>query len=156
MTDKVPMPVSGNPDSKGAPDGVSGPPGGSADRDIDGRKDGGGESEGGAYPNPYTGMTPKGGGFMSHGGQTEMAYHGGGQAGDEGGSAPNGVTGSTGDGDVDGSSGVATPEHTDRPVAVNGGTVTVEETSGNAAAEASGKVGTDADYDDAQKHPGSG
>lgn len=155
MTDTVPMPASGNAESKGAPDGVAGSPGGNTDRDIDGRK-GGGESDGGAYPNPYTGMTPKGGGFMSHGGQTQNAYHGGGQAGDEGGSAPNGVTGSTGDGDVDGSSGVPAPEPSTRTVAADGGTVTVEETSGTAAAEATGKVGTDAACDDAQKHPGSG
>ncbi|WP_380788217.1 hypothetical protein [Sphingomonas sp. R86521] len=154
MTDKVPTPVSGNPDSKGAPDGVSGSPRGT-DRDIDGRK-GGGESEGGAYPNPHTGKAPEGGGFMGHGGQTEMAYHGGGQAGDDGGSAPNAVTGSNGDGDVDGSTGVAQPEPADRDVQTDGGTVAVEETSGTAAAEATGKVGTDAAYDDEQKHPGSG
>ena len=45
---------------------------------------GGGDSGGGAYPNPHTG---KGGsdseGFMGHGGQTEMPYHGKGQLGEE-------------------------------------------------------------------------
>jgi len=45
---------------------------------------GGGDSGGGAYPNPHTG---KGGsdseGFMGHGGQTEMPYHGGEQLGEE-------------------------------------------------------------------------
>jgi hypothetical protein len=142
MTDKVPMPVSGNPESKGAPDGVSGSPGGDTDRTIDGRK-GGGESEGGAYPNPHSGKKPEGGGFM-------------GQAGDEGQSAPNAVAGSAGEGDVDGSSGVPTAEHTRHDVPAADGSVAVEETSGNAAAEATGKVGTDAAYDDAQKHPGSG
>jgi len=155
MTDKVPMPVSGNPESKGAPDGVSGSPGGNTDRTIDGRK-GGGESEGGAYPNPHSGKKPEGGGFMGHGGQTEMDYHGGGQAGDDGQSAPNAVTGSAGEGDVDGSSGVPTAEHTRHDVPAADGSVGVEETSDNAAAEATGKVGTDAAYDDAQKHPGSG
>lgn len=155
MTDKVPTPVSGNPDSKGAPDGVSGSPRENPDRDIDGRK-GGGESEGGAYPNPHTGKTPEGGGFMGHGGQTDMAYHGGGQAGDDGASAPNAVTGSSGEGDIDGSTGVAQPEPADRDVQTDGGTVAVEETSGIAAAEATGKIGTDAAYDDEQKHPGSG
>ena len=150
MTDKVPMPVSGNPESKGAPDGVSGSPGGDTDRTIDGRK-GGGESEGGAYPNPHSGKKPEGGGFMGHGGQTEMDYHGGGQGGDDG-SAPNAVTGSRGDGEVDGSSGVPSADHKVR----DAGGFAVEETSGIAEAEASGKVGTDASYEEAQKQPGSG
>jgi hypothetical protein len=44
---------------------------------------GGGDSQGGAYPNPHTGKKPKGGGFMGHGGQSEMAYHGKGQLGEE-------------------------------------------------------------------------
>jgi hypothetical protein len=44
---------------------------------------GGGDSGGGAYPNPHTGKKPKGGGFMSHGGQTDIAYHGGDQLGEE-------------------------------------------------------------------------
>jgi hypothetical protein len=44
---------------------------------------GGGDSGGGAYPNPHTGKEDKkaGGGFMGHGGQTEMPYHGTGQLG---------------------------------------------------------------------------
>jgi hypothetical protein len=42
---------------------------------------GGGESDGGAYPNPHTGKEPAGGGFMGHGGQTEIAYSGTGQGG---------------------------------------------------------------------------
>lgn len=44
---------------------------------------GGGESGGGAYPNPHTGKDGGGGGFMGHGGQTEMPYHGSGQLGEE-------------------------------------------------------------------------
>ena len=44
---------------------------------------GGGESQGGAYPNPHSGKKPKSGGFMGHGGQTEMAYHGSGQLGED-------------------------------------------------------------------------
>jgi len=46
---------------------------------------GGGDSGGGAYPNPHSGKEGKGGrdGFMGHGGQTEMPYHGTGQLGDE-------------------------------------------------------------------------
>jgi hypothetical protein len=46
----------------------------------------GGESAGGAYPNPHTGKddgkkSPSD--FMGHGGQTEQAYHGSGQLGDQ-------------------------------------------------------------------------
>ena len=48
-----------------------------------GGREGGGDSGGGAYPNPHTGKEGKGGGFMDHGGQTDMDYHGAGQLGDE-------------------------------------------------------------------------
>lgn len=55
-----------------------------------GRAQQGGESAGGAYPNPHSGKEERGesgkdagGGFMGHGGQTEMNYHGPGQLGDE-------------------------------------------------------------------------
>jgi hypothetical protein len=45
---------------------------------------GGGDSGGGPYPNPHTGKDgadeP---GFAGHGGQTDMAYHGTGQLGEE-------------------------------------------------------------------------
>jgi hypothetical protein len=44
---------------------------------------GGGDSGGGAYPNPHTGKKPEGGGFMSHGGQSDIAYHGGEQLGEQ-------------------------------------------------------------------------
>ena len=44
---------------------------------------GGGESGGGAYPNPHAGKEGHNGGFMGHGGQTEMPYHGTGQLGEE-------------------------------------------------------------------------
>ena len=47
-----------------------------------GRK-GGGQAGGGAYPNPHSGKGETGGGFMGHGGQTEMPYHGGGQLGEQ-------------------------------------------------------------------------
>lgn len=45
----------------------------------------GGESGGGAYPNPHSGKDGEGksGGFLGHGGQSDMAYHGEGQLGDE-------------------------------------------------------------------------
>ncbi|HEX8447445.1 MAG TPA: hypothetical protein VF649_12635 [Sphingomonas sp.] len=45
-----------------------------------------GESGGGAYPNPHTGKDgsdKRPGSFMGHGGQTEIAYHGPGQLGDQ-------------------------------------------------------------------------
>ena len=46
-------------------------------------RSGGGESGGGPYPNPHTGKEPGNDGFMGHGGQTEMPYHGPGQLGNE-------------------------------------------------------------------------
>ena len=49
---------------------------------LNGRR-GGGDSGGGAYPNPHSGKEGKRGGFMDHGGQTEMPYHGSGQLGEE-------------------------------------------------------------------------
>lgn len=45
-----------------------------------------GESGGGAYPNPHSGKGSSSDGpdkFGGHGGQTEVAYHGGGQLGEE-------------------------------------------------------------------------
>ncbi|HWH17370.1 MAG TPA: hypothetical protein VNT77_03400 [Allosphingosinicella sp.] len=45
-------------------------------------RSGGGDSGGGAYPNPHSGKKPENDGFMGHGGQTEMPYHGGGQLGE--------------------------------------------------------------------------
>ena len=44
---------------------------------------GGGDSGGGAYPNPHSGKKPGNDGYMGHGGQTEMPYHGKGQLGEE-------------------------------------------------------------------------
>ena len=73
MSDKQPQQaMPGDDGRKGAPDGVSAKPGG---------KDAAGESGGGGYPNPQTGKKPRGGGFMGHGGQTEIAYSGTGQGG---------------------------------------------------------------------------
>jgi hypothetical protein len=154
--DKVPNPVSGNPASKGAPDGVSGVPGG-GEREIHGRS-AGGESSGGAYPNPHTGKTPEGGGFMGHGGQTEIAYHGSGQAGDDGASVANAATGSREGADAtdDGGDAVPTADRRDHAVAGTDGPVTATATDGVAEAETSGKIGTDADYEAEQRKPGAG
>ena len=45
---------------------------------------GGGDSGGGAYPNPHSGKEGSGReGYMGHGGQTEMPYHGTGQLGEK-------------------------------------------------------------------------
>jgi hypothetical protein len=54
-----------------------------ADDKMHGRS-GGGDSGGGAYPNGRRGKDgDKSDGFMGHGGQSEMPYHGKGQLGDE-------------------------------------------------------------------------
>ena len=154
MSDKVQTPVPGNPGSKGAPDGVSDSPRGIDGADVHGRSEGG-ESGGGSYPNPHAGKTGTNTGFEAHGGQTDIAYHGGGQAGEDGGSAPNGVAGSDGD---PGSTIAADPDADRKPhaIAAEGHTIEVVETSGIAEAEAGGKIGTDDTYEDEQKHPGSG
>ena len=52
------------------------------DDKLEGRR-GGGDSGGGAYPNPHSGKEGDRGGFMDHGGQTEMPYHGSSQLGGE-------------------------------------------------------------------------
>ena len=64
---------------------------------------GGGQDGGGAYPNPHTGKEGGGNeGFMGHGGQTEMPYHGTGQLGeDEAGDNPNAPAAKTKPGEKD-------------------------------------------------------
>ena len=59
-----------------------------------------GQDGGGAYPNPHSGKEGGNGGYMGHGGQTEMAYHGPGQLGEDkvGGNA-NAATGKSGGGE---------------------------------------------------------
>jgi len=71
MTDKQKMQADGKDGATAAThDGTNDP-------------EGAGQSQGGAYPNPHTGKTPQNGGFMGHGGQSEIGYHGHGQLGDE-------------------------------------------------------------------------
>jgi hypothetical protein len=53
-----------------------------------GSRKGGGASSGGPYPNPHTGkdkgrIEGKTDGFMGHGGQSEMEYHGTGRLGEK-------------------------------------------------------------------------
>jgi hypothetical protein len=83
--------ASGDGINKGAPDGVSASPSRSEGANIQGRS-AGGESGGGAYPNPKSGKAATNCGFMGHGGQTDIGYHGGEQAGDNGGTTPNATT----------------------------------------------------------------
>ena len=71
MSDKQPMQAMST-DHDGAHDGVGDRP----DKSGGVEAAGGGESSGGAYPNPHTGKTPEGGGFMGHGGQTRIDYSG--------------------------------------------------------------------------------
>jgi hypothetical protein len=93
---------------------------------------------------------------MGHGGQTEMSYYGGGQAG-EGGDASHAATGATtSDGAERGAAAAPSPEHKARLVENEGRSFAVIETSGVAEAEATGKVGTDASYEREQETPGSG
>jgi hypothetical protein len=70
MTDKQPMQADGKPSGTSRRDGVE---------EATHGKSGGGESQGAAYPNPHRGKKPRNGpgDVMGHGGQTEIAYHGG-------------------------------------------------------------------------------
>lgn len=151
---KEKMPASGGDGRKGAPDGVSDSP------DPGGLTQGrtvGGESGGGGYPNPQTGREPTNSNFFGHGGQTEIGYHGGGQAGEQGGDAPNAATGSDGsDGTERGSAAWPSPVYEEHAVQAGGHSFQVVESNGVAEAEATGKVGTDAAYEREQSAPGSG
>ncbi|MFC7498511.1 hypothetical protein ACFQRC_04670 [Enterovirga sp. GCM10030262] len=63
---------------------------------------GAGESGGGAYPNPHKGRKPSQGGYMGHGGQSDMAYHGHGRLGeDKVGENANAPAGETGDDEIE-------------------------------------------------------
>lgn len=152
----VRTPVSGGGAGKGEADGVSGTPGGGPEGEVHGRTEGG-ESGGGAYPNPQTGKKPDGGGFMGHGGQSDIDYHGGGQGGEQGGDAPNAVSGSdSSDGTESGATAWAAPEYDAQQVTAGGRTFDVVQTNGVAEAETSGKVGSDAPYEAEQASPGAG
>ena len=150
----VEMPVSGGGAHKGAADGVSGSPESGAE--VGGRTPGG-ESGGGGYNNPHTGKEPTNSGFMGHGGQTEIGYHGGGQGGDASGDTPNAVTGSdSSDGQEAGTSAWTSPTYEPHAVTAGGRTFEVVETNGVAKAEMFGKIATDASYEQERESPGSG
>lgn len=72
MSDKQPNQAMPSDGRKGAPDGVS---------DAATNRSAGGESSGGGYANPHEGKEPKNQGFMGHGGQSDIAYHGTSQGG---------------------------------------------------------------------------
>ena len=149
MSDGKPMPVDGDGADKGRSDGVNDP----AQR---GRSEGG-ESGGGGYANPHGGKDGDQSGFLGHGGQTEIGYHGGGQAGEQGGDAPNAATGSdSSDGQESGAAAWRAPVYEPHSINAGGPTIEVVETSGIAEAEQLGKVGTDARYEREQESPGSG
>ncbi|HEY0625430.1 MAG TPA: hypothetical protein VGD10_01725 [Allosphingosinicella sp.] len=88
MDDKKPMPGPHAGTHSADQAGSQGQAGDLARDDPDARekyngREGGGDSAGGAYPNPHTGKKPEKDGFMGHGGQTEMPYHGKGQLGED-------------------------------------------------------------------------
>lgn len=145
-------PISGGGPAQGEPDGVSRAP----DGGNGGGRDAGGESGGGGYDNPHAGKESTNGGFMGHGGQTEIGYHGGRQAGEQGGDAPTATGSDSSGGKEEGKSAWAAPTYEPHAVSVGGRTFDVVETNGVAQAEQLDKVGTDASYEREQESPGSG
>ena len=146
MTDKVKMPADGGGIAKGQPDGVSGSPEAGDKGRVHGRSPGG-ESGGAAYPNPHSDAELSESHFS--GGQGEKAYFGG----DNPNATTPGVPGAEGVQDAEDAGSAAQEPH---QVQVGGRTIEVVEDSGVAAAEATGKVGTDAPYEREQESPGSG
>lgn len=155
MNSNIPTPVSGGGHDKGKPDGVNDP----------GRSNGG-DSAGGAYQNPHSGKdgNSDANGFFGHGGQTEIAYHGGGQAGGAGLGTPNATTEGSDDASGKGATGPKPgPTGPDqdlsaeypRETTIDGKKIKIIDTSGVAAAEAAGTTGTDG-KPNATEHPGSG
>jgi len=145
VTDKKEMPADGAGIAKGMPDGVSGSPD-SGERGRSHGRSSGGESGGGAYPNPH--MDNDGDSAKFSGGQGDKAYYGG--------ANPNATTESPGflegqEGEP--ASAAASGAH---PVDLGGRTIEVIEESGVAAAEATGKIATDAPYEEEQETPGAG
>ena len=155
MSSKGPVTASGGGRDKGEADGVDDP-----------RRGSGGDSAGGAYQNPHEGKAGDSdtGGFLGHGGQTDIAYHGGGQAGTEGSETPNATTKGGNDGARDRQPGPKpgptapdqdfSPEYS-RETKVGGRQIEIVDTSGIAAAEAAGTTGVEGQAKSSE-HPGSG
>ena len=156
MSGEQPMPAAGKDGAQGAADGVNAPA--QRGRTAGGESGGSGYAEGGP-------RTAGGSGFMGHGGQSDLAYHGGGQAGAEGPRAGNATTRSEGDvvggGEPGPKPGPSAPyqdrvaEQT-RDEVLGGRTVEVFEESGVAAAELSGKTGVEGERRVDGEEPGSG
>jgi len=146
VTDKKEMPANGDGVAKGKPDGVSGSPDTGERGRVHGRSPGG-ESGGSAYPNPHSVNGPASPSFS--GGQAEKAYYGGDNpnATAKPGMSPEGGRGAMAS---------ETPVRVAHPVQAGGRTIEVIEDSGVAAAQATGKVATDAPYESEQESPGGG
>lgn len=135
VADKQEMPGNGGGVAKGKPDGVSGSPDTGEMGRVHGRSSGG-ESGGGAYPNPHSGKGPTSSSFS--GGPAEKAYYGG--------DNPNATTKTRNSHEelepsVESSDMAVRESHS---VRVGDRTIEVVEDGGVAAAEATGKVATDA------------
>lgn len=157
MTDQTPMPVSGDPNSKGEADGVNvSHPSGRATP---------GESGGGAYPTGSDAGHERSDSGHFDGGQSEKGYHGGGQAGEDGPETANATTRGSDDYSDQGSSAAkAGPEGPDqqphaeetRTIRAEGRTFDVVETSGTAIAEQAGNVGREGQQSNDPETPGAG
>ena len=145
MTDKKEMPANGAGIAKGKPDGVSGSPDTGEMGQSHGRSQGG-ESGGGAYPNPHSDGDAGHASFS--GGQGEKAYYGG--------NNPNATTGPPDLLQGQDQEPARTPASGGHDVEVGGRTIQVVEESGVAVAEATGKIATDAPYEEEQETPGAG
>jgi hypothetical protein len=144
--DKKEMPVSGGGASKGKPDGVSGSPDTAESGLVHGRSPSG-ESGGGSYPNPHSDKGQASSSFS--GGQGDKAYYGG--------DNPNATTRPRKDQEDEGiGRGSDTSPRESHAVQANDRTIEVVEDSGVAAAEATGKIATDAPYEAEQESPAGG
>ncbi|WP_242096306.1 MULTISPECIES: hypothetical protein [unclassified Sphingomonas] len=146
MSSKVPTPVSGGNDSENMPDGFSDPGGRGA----------GGESGGGNY----RGVQEDG-----DGDRPGLGYHGGDDAGPETEDSPNDMVRDGGDWAATGETGPKpgptgpdqdTAAEYPREITADGRHIEVIDTSGIAAAEATGMTGVEGMEATDAEHPGSG
>jgi hypothetical protein len=118
-------------DQKSGADGVSGAPLSGKVEEIGG-KDAAGESGGGAYPNPHSGKAPENGGFLGHGGQTLIDYHG-----SAAGASANAAAGAPDADDAAGTGGGTSLSVTHLVIGAQGQSFETVETNGVAVAERS-------------------